>query len=850
MPFCRTFLWVVIINLCSFAQANAYLQAPNPFIYNSPNELLGLDQFETILTEWYIFASRDGLYLYDGISSKNLVYKTQFLEKFKVLNKKGQYIFVEKDGDPKVQGWAKMAHFIVLPHALRTNNSITYKALLINRLERIEGNVNTVVPLRAPSENARPYGPEIKILEFANIYSFYPNQINPEYLLIGKLDVFFPNMPDSFSHSVKKVLLGWVPVERVLVWNTREALQPNIQRKHPIYYFKKKADLVSYYNTNRTDVFPTCNVTPTCSNDDNILVISPDKEAIIDKKPWPFDAFRYAVIEKSQINEPFHIGISNAIPAVIQVIEGSMPTGRDVVFLLDATKSMEKYIPLAIRIAQKIMNDFRKNEKMKQKGADNLGIALPQNELRFGIAVYRDYKCQSDVFEILGALTRNQNDIESYLHNIKATICHETEGDPAYYPEALFRGIQDTAIAMNWHTNAMKQIILIGDAGNDSRNQDDLTSQAISDLLSQKNISFSAIQIVNVPFDHAYESAQRSFCMDIRKIINGIVRNERTKAINFEKQELMMKETDYHQIKGELQSLIDKTESNACCTPDVCCPVLQSRWSLECLNVTDGYEDQFNRQIEKQIQRLAQQLYEKKDLLEKIRVKDKIIFHHDPTKPNYSFRPQLMLGILTELIHKLGENLAKEKYPGQTQTNEMIIKLGISELNKYLNKAPEFFTDAYVMYKRPGKAFEHDPDQFEKMILFQKKTVEKLLFPLSFLEDNYQCQVHPENIKTIWTEFLKGIIGVNDSKYIDESKSMKQLYEKQYGISLRSKHPLLKIAYKQITQNLSGYDSQALDALGNYLCECQNKLKKIYHNGQYFSMFGQKYIWVNASILP
>jgi len=799
--------------------------------------------------DWYIFANRDDLVLVDDLSSKKSVYKTTFLEKFRVLEKKGRYLNVEKFDDQNIKGWGRIEHFITIPHALRTQNTITYKALLVNRLKRIEGNVNTVIPLRSPSETAKPYGPEIKILEFANIYSFFPSAQIPQYLLIGKLGVFFPLAPDEYSHSIKKVLLGWVPAERVLIWNTREALQPNPKRKHPIYFFKNKTNMNSYYENNQTDIYPSCNVIPSCVNENNILVISPDNENKIDKKPWPFDAFRYAVIEKSNINEPFHIGISNAIPAVIQVIEGSMPTGRDVVFLIDATKSMEKYIPLAIKIAKKIMDDFREKEKLQRKGTEKMDLELPKNELRFGIAVYRDYKCQPDVFEILGQLTNNQTEIELYLKNIKVTICHETEGDPAYYPEALFRGIQDAAIAMNWNAKAMKQIILIGDAGNDSRGKDQLSPKKISNLLIERNISFSTIQILNQPRDHAYESAQRSFCKDIRSIIHGIASQELAKAINFENQNLMVKETDYNHIKNDLQNIVNKTSANSCCD-NLCCPVSNSRWALECLTVNDSYQDQFNKQVQTQIDLLTQQLFETKDLLEKIRIKDKIVFQHDTSTPNYSFRPQLMLGILTELIHKLGSNLAKEKYPGKAHSEDLIRKLGISELNEYLNKAPEFFTDAYVMYKRPGETYNNDPPQFEKMVLFQKKEVENLLAPLSFLKENYQCQLHPQNIKTIWTEFLKALIGVIDPDFIDQSKSTQELYEKQYGISLRSQHPLLKVPYKQIAQNQLDFESSILDQLGNYLCESHDKLKDLYHNGKYFSMFGQKYIWVESAILP
>lgn len=831
-------------------QANAYMGAPNPNKYNYPEEIWDEMNIETTPDDWYVYAMRDKLYLFDHMTTKNIIYQAPFLEKFRVIEKNGRFLHIEKYHDQTIQGWSNIENFIILSHALRTDNKITYKALLVNRLERIKGNLNRVVPLRAPSANASPYGSEINILEFANIYAFFPSQKNPKYILIGKHDIFFPNLDENNPYSPEKMFLGWVPAERVLIWNTREALQPNHKRKHPIYYFKKKSDLLAYYQSNQNDIFPNCANVPTCTDKEKLLVISPDTETQIDKTQWPFDAFRYAVIEKSNIDEPIHIGIPNAIPAVTQVIEKSMPTGRDVVFLVDATKSMEQFIPLTIKIAKKIMHNFRKKAKYHQR--KGLKVDL-QNELRFGIAVYRDYECDSDVFEILGNLTDNDYHIASYLHNIEATICNEVKGDPAYYPEALFRGIKDTIFTMNWNDTAMKQIILIGDAGNDSRGQDQLNAEKIANYLSQNNIAFSAIHILNEPLDFSYASAQKSFCQDIRNIIHGIATEEMVSATSFEKQGLMIKDTNYEHIKRQLQSVLDVTSDNMCCSYDLCCPVSQSRWSLECLEVNDTYEDQFNREIETQIQQFAKQLYETKDLLERIRIKDKIVFKSNPNAHNYSFRPQLMLGVLKDLIEKLGTNLAKERYPSQPHNRELINRLGIHELNEYLGESPEFFTDAYVMFRKTGRIFNKDPDQFEKMVLFQKKEIENLLLPLHHLKSKFQCQIHPENINTIWKEFLQTLIGNTFSDGIvplDQSKSFKELYEKQYGISLRSMHPLLKISYKQISQSLSGFKSQTLENLGVYLCECHKKLKNIYHNGQYFSMFGQKYIWVKASFLP
>jgi hypothetical protein len=296
---------------------NSYLKAPNPFIYKKPSDLWGIKSYDKMINDWFVFSDRDNLELYQSCKGEKVVKQFQFLDKFRVLDLQGKHIYVETM-DKKFKGWGKVESFIILTHAYKTENAITHKAVLINKIGSIKGDINAVKPLRAPFSNARTTGETIRILEFANIYNYYPSEQDARFVLLGKGPYFLPHTSSKNPSSLQGIMLGWVPASRVLTWDTREALQPNPKRKHPIYYFKNEKDLISYYNVhaNNND-YPTCDNVPQCNREKRenkeLLVIRPDYENQIDREDWPKKLFRYAILRSNNdINKPFEIGVTSA----------------------------------------------------------------------------------------------------------------------------------------------------------------------------------------------------------------------------------------------------------------------------------------------------------------------------------------------------------------------------------------------------------------------------------------------------------------------------------------------------------------------------------------------------------
>ncbi|KPA19197.1 hypothetical protein MHK_000582 [Candidatus Magnetomorum sp. HK-1] len=898
------FIGIIIIGNLFYVYADEkspYLKAPNPYTYKKPSELWGIkvlgkeikkkpddnskkSVYEEMATDWFVFSDRDNLKLYESLNKQKVVKVFNFLDKFKVLKAENKHLYIEST-DNDVKGWAPMESLLIISHAYKTENSVIHKAVLINKIGSIKGDINAVNPLRSPFKNAKPTGESIRILEFANIYNYFPNEKNPEYILLGKNPFYLPYT--NTSKDMKEMMLGWVPATRVLTWDTREALQPNTKRKHPIYYFKNEKDLKSYYEKHiDNNTFPTCDNVPSCKNsqptDKELLVIRPDYESKIDRSKWPKKLFRYAILRNNNdIKKPFEIGVSSATlderifkKNLTETIENQRAHmgNRDIVFLIDATMSMGPYFKLVGDIAKNFMNQFAR-EKKKNK---DIG------DLRFGVALYRDYLNKDKCFELhkKGYLSVNDMQIKKYLDGIKPLRSFEDKADPAYYPEAVFQGIINTIEQMNWKKGSRKLIIHIGDVGNNSRKMDNFTEKLISKQLAENDISYCAIQLVKPSLDNEHFKAQSLMCQQTRLIINHTAKNML---------DIVHKNVDINIFPKDninrLQSIIDISKNADCSQVDnVCTPVGKRRWLLRCIKSDD--QAAYKKAISDQINQLASEIYEAKSILDDIRqgnkVKEADIKESDinesvemdqaayESDENVSSKPFLMPGLVNSLIIDIGKDLLSKKddpainakilnYIGPARMKlindpvaqkEIIQIIGKKELQLYINDDVNFFTKAYVYFKRPGKKYTNDPDQLIKMVLFQKSVLEDLRQPLSTFNKKWQCQIHPENLKQIWRGFMLAILGENqNSSYdLDKSISIKTLYEKQYGISLRNSHPLLKLKYGDIEKGNYPAD---IGNLANYLCEAQKRLKRIYFDeDSYFKIFGENFIWIEASQLP
>ncbi|KPA14614.1 hypothetical protein MHK_005178 [Candidatus Magnetomorum sp. HK-1] len=862
-----------------------YLKAPAPYLYKRPSDLWGSIAYESIESDWQVFAAKDNLALYRSPKENKVAGVFNYLNEFFVIKMTEKHILVETKY--KKKGWGKVKDFIILTHAYKTNNSINHKAVLLNKVGSIEDDIDAVKPLRGPFSNAIPTEKTIRILDFAYIYSYYPNKKEPSFVLISKKPYFLPYTDQGDPYTIYNSMLGWVPISRVRLWCTREALEPNINRDYPIYYFKNKEDIESYYKDHDNDnKCPRCNNVPLCqrrstTKDDEILVIRPDFEDNIDRNTWPPEIFRYMILKSNNdITKPFEIGIASATMSdqifkknvdksidTIYVLAKSM----DIVFLIDATMSMSPYFEQVGTIAKSIMGQFnRKNIKFEQK-------------LRFGVVLYRDYlNDKKDLFEINTNLTTNTAKIQQNLKNIRLIKRIEKVGnleDPAYYPEAVFQALIKTINKnhLDWKKGTRKLIVHIGDAGNHSRGKDTINEKEIAQKMVENDISYCAIQLVSPSKNEEHCKAQKLFCFQVISIIRHIAEISLKKSQEEDQGLFKLQKNDINRFN----LLINNSKKFDFNKKEVCSPLGESRWMLKCVPTNDIGE--YKKTIVNRIYQHEVDIVNVMNILDDIRMGSKA--YYDPNIPknekntlgkNTSSRPFLMPGVINSLALEIGNNLMRRKddpeirakiikYIGKSNIKriysinpdkKLIKSIGKKELEVYLNNDIKFFTTAYVYFKRPGEKNQKSPNQFVKAVLFEKEELGRLLSPFDQFHYKWHGRATPDNIRPIMRDFILAIVGESDDVPLDPkyaSQSINSLFEIYRGISLRSNHPILKMKYSDIKKGFFSSDID-LPELSKYLINTRNRLKKLYLNREnderYFSVFGQKFIWIYAYELP
>jgi len=852
------------------------IKEPNSFEYNSPDDLLNQDKFKIIENSrcWHVYSIKDNIGIYENEAlTKTISHNSSFLDKFKVIRRKEDHPNFFYVSGSSVSGWAKITDFVTLRHAYQDKNRISYKALIVNRVDSVSKDIsNSIIARSSPNTSAKQYE-EIKVLELPYVYSFYPSIKKPTYVLIGKKSYFVPYQDDeNGQNSIKKVILGWVPFERVILWNTREAFEPNTERKYPIYYFKEKKDLVDYYNKEyQNDITPTCDHIPS----DDLLSAHQETVKRIESKPCqyyininrealPDAAFRYPIFkdntptEKKYKGNLFYIGIpdTKAPSVALNNINNNMPTGRDIVFLIDATRSMEQYIPLVIKIVFKIMEEFKQKTEQFYEQYGKHGNDF-HNELRFGIFVYRDPACGTGEFEKIIDLTQRSKKISSALYQINTPPCGDEFGS-TYYLESLYLGIGKTIKNVDWNENSLKKIIVIGDAGdieNADQNGDSDNSKKIADLLSDQNISLNAIQIINTPdlskFDEEkaklakqlFKKAQKDFSKDILSIINNFAMNDK-KILELPRVRDFFKE-NYDKYTNEIQDLIAETTYDEK-RDDICWKISKDRWSIDCLKVnkdlTKKDKAKFTKKVNDSIKELSHQLYQTRDILEQIKAKNKIVCYE---QSNNSYRPEITRSVLMELIKRIGKSKAYNKK--KVWSVDQIIEEGAKELDKYLKSDPKFFTKAYALFKHPKKMSE-DPNQFIKKIFINKTDLETLHDIVRTILEVYQG-VPPTNILVdLWKVLVRKITKEQFDPKQEYSKSIKQYIDIHMGIKLKSEHPFLTYTYKEIEQGK--VLKTDFDAFINQLMNCKEKIYNLLYNEKISNkIVYEDYFWINASDL-
>ena len=799
------FAMLLAILLPQFAMAEALkpMKMPSLEAYRNPEILWDKDAEEidrTYGSPWNVWAARNDLELFSqppASGGERIKRRANFLQEFKVLNKRGAYVLLCDPESLKEFGWASVKDLIILNQAFKDERTtITHKAILVNKFESSDvdpSRINIVEPLLSPAPTAQKRGDRIKILEFASIYQYhYPNAAGsskgaPDYVLLGKAPTFSIWDQDGPS-SINSIILGWVPTNRVLLWDTRQALEPNGKRKFPIFYFKSGKYLEQFYQN------------PVVGPDEDGLVVTHDTKDKIIRVPLPPNAPRYPIRQEDKGWTV--IGIPEATfgevvedARIISGIESEM-TGAchlDVVFVIDGTMSMMRYLRDAGVAAETVMDQI-----LKIKRERSLGELM----LKFGAVVYRDYKDGDEVYDA-ARLTSNVGSMKRWLNAMTAKNNEVFDENPdAYFPEAMFQGLVRAASdEIGWQKSSTKVIIQIGDAGNHSRGQDDYDETHIAGLLAHKDISFASFHVSHPVYQNPrMKDASDLYSEQVSKILNNV-------RILFNKKVEFMKlpEND----KRDIVELNNRAFSQG-----------KGRWYIKNISGTAESRQAITQVVAKDG---IDQIMFILNNLGLFRLGDVRPVKYSTAPGGPLWMPQMAVSVMDRMEKKFGtefmERLKEEK--------------------------GRFFTEAFVKRVDP-RAREGDPTQFRQMVLFERNSFEDLLASLRVLE-RHGWPPDNRKIGNVWEKMIMQLTGEDDQQFY-ANKSLVDVYKMALGITFQNDHFLLQLPLKKIKEG--AFDNKEIAVLMGYLKAKYTHLNKVQRSDvRWFKVFTKDYIWLSSDEL-
>ncbi len=443
-------------------------------------------------------------------------------------------------------GWVSAENCLTDRYALRTENNLYQKALIVNKWQETEaGELKIQVaealngPGERPGEERRPFEPlkELGLYRFYYVYRVLEKQGKGKYYLLG------------LSHAIKRpknwsdFIVGWVPASRVSQWNTRQAIEFNKDtleerlRSAPEEVAAKGGGGVVIFETKEELEAHLAGLTE-FNNRPLVPVASEDTTR---KTRWSYEVQRFPLFAKEKNDRYPEWGPYYQLGYIgdqIYVEEGTRGLSAEelasqaealrsekdnlgeinVVFVIDSTGSMDKWFEATADAVRAISSELSSGYSDDEE----------RPRVRFSVTYYRDYpdKEKSDSYLVKRLpLTEKAEDVEDFLREDA-----QGGGDD---PEAVFYGI-DYAVgeAVDEIENdlAFKVVVLIGDCGNHRVDEDGFTVEKIIERLEAADFDFAAIHMV--PGGEHSDSAAISDFASQTKRISDLTRGN-YKAIGF-----------------------------------------------------------------------------------------------------------------------------------------------------------------------------------------------------------------------------------------------------------------------------------------------------------------------------
>ena len=453
---------------------------------------------------WEIFPLKNDVALYSAPNGAQQINTASTGDHFVVFAERKGYLLLaagptwgEQIIDMNFKGWGKKSDFILHRMAIR-KKGIWRKAMVVNfipseqQTQLVDQDFQIASIYNNPECQGEPIE-KIRVFRFLFVFETNPRcSDQPKSVLVGNKPVL----------SSKEDLLGWIPIHRITLWDTREALEINFDQNAQASRESLALPASVFENLQTAYLYAASK-----GQHNNEVIrknrISTENFSI---KYWPPGIIRYPILrridmrnlkndEKDDIYEIGFIGNTIKLGNNDEAFKGEISRERaaqqqqaleltikdfsklDILFVVDATSSMGPYLKATANAIENAL------QSISEQYSDDWDI-------RFSGAIFRDYEDEknNNLFNHQD-LTANREAVTKFFRNAK------DKSADMDYPEAVFYGLRNAIIATHFRPRSMRYVVLISDAGNHEPDKRGLSSDRVAKSLYDYQCHFLCIRV-------------------------------------------------------------------------------------------------------------------------------------------------------------------------------------------------------------------------------------------------------------------------------------------------------------------------------------------------------------------
>lgn len=454
---------------------------------------------------WRVYVDREGVKAYESPRSNSRVVKTlKFMnpdDLLYVADEQNGYLllYTEKyqqknlqiSDNAKVVGWVSVDELLLWSTCPRTISQIYKKAVILKEPAEIQNKKD--LDIVSPEFSKSPYemiSTKRRAVDLEFYFVF--KEVNGAALLLED---------NKITTSLVSTKKGWMKRGLYTSWNDRLCFEPNFGEevegvKAAIYPSKEDAKLFK-------------------SSGELLANVDPLWSDPLGFDRWSPKKVRFPVVDMeggyiAQVGTIGSLGSSTSVETnsnpeaqkkqkeidrirgIISEIEAKLRK-TNVVFVMDATSSMEKYYqPMANALKQAMQQN-------EMKGAN----------MNFGAVVYRNYDDERE-----GRLVETKQLTTDYMSVAQWLVSRECRSIGKSHYEAMLYGLETALDQMKWSKDNSNFIILVGDAGNAIPDAKGKTLAGIANKMAEKGINLVVFQA-----NHNNELAYHDFSVQAQKLM-------------------------------------------------------------------------------------------------------------------------------------------------------------------------------------------------------------------------------------------------------------------------------------------------------------------------------------------